>query len=173
MLEKATLPDQNHRLKRVSHIALVVDDPTPAHNFCTEVLGMRYSTCFLAEYRAGTDIREPYIHTFYTMDDGTSLAYFVMLPGAPQPTPDWLSHPARHFAFQAESLADLPKWAELLRSKGVEVEEDYNEVDPTLRFCDPNGIRFELKAPKTRPTPTAEATAIQNLENWLAEKNDE
>jgi catechol 2,3-dioxygenase-like lactoylglutathione lyase family enzyme len=170
MLEKAMLPDQNHRLKRVSHIALVVNDPSPAHIFCTEVLGMRYSTCFLLEYRPGTDIYEPYIHTFYTMDDGTSLAYFVMLPGAPQPTPDWINHPARHFAFHAESNADLPKWAEKLRAHGVEVEADFNESDPTLRFCDPNGVRFEIKAPKSQPSATAEATAIETLEQWLKNK---
>lgn len=170
MLEPTNLPDQKHRLKRVSHIALVVEDPTPAHTFCTEVLGMRYSTCFLNEYRPGTDIPEPYIHTFYTMDDGTSLAYFVMLPGAPQPTPDYISHAARHFAFQAESAADLPKWAEKLRSHNVEVTEDYNESDPTLRFCDPNGVRFEIKAPKVLPSENAEQTALQTLEKWLAEK---
>lgn len=169
MLNPAPQPD-THRLKRVSHLALVIDDPTPTHQFCTEVLGMRYSTCFLAEYRPSTKEYEPYIHTFYTLPDGTSVAYFVMLPGSPQPTPDWISHPARHFAFYVESSSDLPKWAAHLRQHGVEVTEDYNEADPTLRFRDPNGVRFELKAPKKQLVVNAEATALQTLEQWLTEK---
>lgn len=169
MLEVAPQAPEAQRLKRVSHLALVVDDPEPAHKFCTEVLGLRYSTCFLAEYRPSTKEYEPYIHTFYTLDDGTSIAYFVMLPGSPQPTPDLISHPARHFAFHSDDAADLPKWAAYLRQRGVEVEEDYNEARPALRFCEPSGLRFEIHAPKAKPTPDGEAEAIKNLEQWLAE----
>jgi catechol 2,3-dioxygenase-like lactoylglutathione lyase family enzyme len=160
----------SHPARRVSHLALVIDDPVPTHNFWTEVMGLRYSTCFLSDYNHGTGEFEPYLHTFYTLPDGTSIAYFVMLPGGPQLGPDWVRHPARHFGLAVEQAEDLPRWAEHLRRHGVEVQEDYErERGPALYFCDPNGIRFELTVASPSIRPEDEQAAQEILQSWLAE----
>jgi catechol 2,3-dioxygenase-like lactoylglutathione lyase family enzyme len=158
------------QVQRISHVALVIDDPVPTHKFWTEVMGLRYSTCFLSDVSHATGEYEPYLHTFYTLPDGTSLAYFVMLPGGLRPTPDWQSHPARHFTLIVERAEDLPKWAEHLRRHGVEVQEDYErESGPVLYFRDPNGIRFELTIPYRLPAAQDEQTAQEVFNAWLAE----
>lgn len=158
------------QVQRISHVALVIDNPVPTHKFWTEVMGLRYSTCFLSDTNHGTGEYEPYLHTFYTLPDGTSLAYFVMLPGGLEPGPDWQNHPARHFSLVVEQAEDLPKWAAHLRSHGVEVQEDFGrESGPLLYFRDPNGIRFELTVPYQPPTSDDAQSAARVLDSWLKE----
>jgi len=157
-------------VQRVSHIALVIEDPVPTHKFWTEIMGLRYSTCFLSDYNHGTGAFEPYLHTFYTLPDGTSIAYFIMLPGAPQPTPDWQSHPARHFSLIVERAEDLPRWAAHLRQHGIEVQQDFGrDSSPALYFRDPNGIRFELTVANQAFNEQDEQAAAQILQSWLTE----
>lgn len=162
----------SQQVQRISHLALVIDNPIPTHQFWTEVMGLRYSTCFLSDYNHGSGEFEPYLHTFYTLPDGTSIAYFVMLPGAPQPGPDsdWVSHPARHFGLFVERAEDLPRWAEHLVESGVEVRTDFGrESGPALYFRDPSGIRFELTVAPRPASLAEEQTAQQVLEAWLNE----
>ncbi len=157
-------------VQRISHVALVIDDPVPTHEFWTKVMGLRYSTCFLSDHNHGSGEFEPYLHTFYTLPDGTSLAYFVMLPGGLQPTPNWQNHPARHFSLIVEKAEDLPKWAEHLRRHGVEVQEDNENInEPKLYFRDPNGIRFELTIANRPATEQDEQAAAEVLRAWLHE----
>lgn len=160
-----------HPVQRVSHLALVIDDPVATHAFWTEVMGLRYSTCFLSDFNHGSGEYEPYLHTFYTLPDGTSIAYFVMLPGGLKPTPDYLSHPARHFGLTIETAEELPDWAEHLRQSGVEVQEDYQrESGPAVYFRDPNGIRFELTVSRPPVTTVNEQAANAVLQTWIKDK---
>jgi hypothetical protein len=94
----------------------------------------------------------PYVHIFFRMQDGSSLAFFDLgddVKALPSPnTPAWVNH----IALRVESVEDLLRAKQRLQAAGVEVLgiTDHHIIE-SIYFFDPNGIRLEL----TTPTATA------------------
>jgi catechol 2,3-dioxygenase-like lactoylglutathione lyase family enzyme len=99
----------------------------------------------------------PYVHLFFEMKDGSSVAFFDLgdhTAAQPSPnTPAWVNH----LALQVGSVADVHTARQRLLDAGVEVRGpvDHDGFVQSIYFFDPNGIRLEL----TTTTATAEQLA--------------
>lgn len=107
----------------------------------------------------------PYLHLFFRMADGSSIAFFDLGDGeatiSSPNTPAWVNH----FAMQLESREELSAMNDRLRQAGIDVigVTDHGFVQ-SIYFFDPNGLRLEY----TIPTSTAEEDAANEREAHAA-----
>ena len=115
----------------------------------------------------------PYVHLFFGLEDGSSIAFFDLGDdqlALPSPnTPAWVNH----LALRVGSLASLERAKAKLEAAGVEVLgiTDHGFVR-SIYFFDPNGIRLELTADMTDGSVSESdlKRARAKLDAWTAEK---
>ncbi len=126
-----------------------------------------------AENVPSTGERCPYVHLFFQLHDGSSVAFFDLGDGEiaqPSPnTPAWVNH----LALKVDSLEALGRARVRLAQAGVDVLgiTDHGFVR-SIYFFDPNGIRLELTADMSDDpvSDTDRLAARQQLDRWTAEK---
>ena len=91
----------------------------------------------------------PYVHFFFRMQDGSTIAFFeaVGLPASTEPT-----HPAYlvfdHLALEVGTQAEVDEWRDRLVAHEVDVIGPINHgIIYSVYFHDPNGIRLEITTP--------------------------
>lgn len=114
----------------------------------------------------------PYIHIFFRLADGTTLAFFEA-PGVPPQAPP--VHPA-HIAFNHVALAvpgreEIRQWHRWLTQNGVDVIEHDHGIIHSLYFFDPNGIRLEITTTIDPRWNDREDEAASAVTEWIAAKN--
>src|ERR1700730_18534807 len=134
---------------RLNHLAYVTHDTAATVKFWTEVMRMPLIEAVMHERVPSTGDPYPYVHFFFRMQDGSTIAFFeaIGLPERAAP-----SHPAYdtfdHLALEVASTAEVDEWQAWLVGKGVDV---LGPVDHTIiysiYFHDPNGIRLEITTP--------------------------
>ncbi len=116
----------------------------------------------------------PYVHIFFRMADGSSMAFFDLGDDqAAQPsanTPGWVNH----IALKVADRATFRSMHERLLAHGVEVLGviDHDGYIESIYFHDPNGFRLELTVEVAEPSVVQGYATIAHdeLAQWNLEK---
>ena len=159
---------------RLSHLAYVTHDAAATVDFYTRVMRMPLIEAVMHERIPSTGDHYPYVHFFFRMQDGSTIAFFeaIGLPERAEP-----SHPAYdtfdHLALEVPTPAEVDEWRDRLLGMGVEV---LGPVDHTIiysiYFHDPNGIRLEITTPLQPDWNDRPAEAQRVVGAWLQAKAD-
>lgn len=155
------------------HLAWVTHDVEATVDFYTRVLRMPLVNAVADDHIPSTGEPHPYIHIFFRLGDGTTLAFFEA-PGVPvfeRPT-----HPAyvafNHVALRVDSRADIAVWAGWLKACGVDFIEHDHGIIHSLYFFDPNGVRMEITTTIDPEWNNREASATGAVEQWVRTKKE-
>lgn len=157
---------------RLHHTAYVTHDVEATVKFYTEVLGMPLVSAVVDDAVPSTGDPWPYLHLFFQLGDGSTLAFFESI-GLPQPSAP--SHPAyeifNHIALDVGSPAEVDRWIERLKAHGVDcIGPVEHGIIYSVYFRDPNGIRLELTADVDPDWATHAAEAQADVQSWLEAK---
>ena len=155
---------------RLNHAAYVIRDAEETTRFYRDILGLPLVGFVIDDKVPSTGDPFPYVHLFFELGDGSSLAFFESV-GLPEPAK--ASHPAynvfNHLALDVGTPANVDQWASHLRSHGVEVIGPVDHaVIYSVYFHDPNGIRLELTC-NTLWKPDVAGSA-ESLVEWTRAK---
>lgn len=132
--------------QKLHHAASAIADAARTADFYSRIMGMEMVHTVMDDRVPSTGQPFPYLHLFFQMADGSTIAFFE----SPSLPPRALaSHPGYdvfdHFAMEVASRDDVDRWAQWLQANGVEI------VGPTdhgiiysIYFHDPDGHRLEL-----------------------------
>ncbi|QKS02112.1 VOC family protein [Sphingomonas sp. CL5.1] len=152
----------------VHHTAYVTHDVSGTVDFYTRVLRMKLVSSVIDDAIPSTGDPFPYIHLFFEMADGSTIAFFESLDLPPAPAP---SHPAydifNHLALDAGSVEAVNGWARHLAAEGIDyVGPVKHGIIYSIYFHDPNGLRLELTADVVPEWKLHGAQAAQDVARW-------
>jgi catechol 2,3-dioxygenase-like lactoylglutathione lyase family enzyme len=133
-------------IRQLHHFAWRCRDAEETRRFYEDLLGLPLTHVVRADNVPSTGDNCPFVHLFFEMRDGSSIAFFDLGDGQvaePSPnTPKWVNH----LALRVDSLAELREARQRLVDAGVEVigPVDHDGFVQSIYFFDPNGIRLEL-----------------------------
>ena len=134
----------------VNHAAWVTHDVQATADFYTKIMGMELASTVMEESVKSTGDDIPFLHIFFRMQDGSTIAFFEA-PGLPErPTPTHRAYEIfDHLAMQAVDRPEVDKWSEWLRSNGLAVigPIDHDGLVYSIYFHDNNGLRLEITTP--------------------------
>lgn len=154
------------------HTAYVTHDVAATCDFYTRVLRMNLVSSVIDDAIPSTGDPFPYIHIFFEMGDGSTIAFFESL-GLPPLAP--VTHPAydifNHLALNAGSVEAVQQWAEHLTAEGVEyIGPVEHGIITSIYFRDPNNLRLELTADVIPEWKEHGDKATQDVADWQALK---
>ena len=157
---------------RLNHLAYVTHDTAATVKFWTEVMQMPLVEAVMHERVPSTGDPFPYVHFFFRMQDGSTIAFFeaVGLPQRPEPT-----HPAYrvfdHLALEVGTQAEVDEWRDRLVAHEVDIIGPINHgIIYSVYFHDPNGIRLEITTPLAADWNDRPEVARDIVESWLEAK---
>jgi catechol 2,3-dioxygenase-like lactoylglutathione lyase family enzyme len=167
------MPAAFEPIRRLHHFAWRCRDAGETRAFYEDVLGLPLSHVIRADNVPSTGEHCPYVHLFFSLEDGSSVAFFDLgddQVAEPSPnTPAWVNH----LALKVGSLESLERAKRKLEQAGVEVlgVTDHGFVR-SIYFFDPNGIRLELTVDMEdeRVSEAQRTDARRQLDAWLVEK---
>lgn len=127
------------------HYAYRCRDAEETRRFYEDLLGLPLTHVIKEDYVPSTGEYCPYVHIFFELLDGSSIAFFDLgdnIAADPSPnTPSWVNHialrvPDVHSVYQAKAR---------LEQSGIDVigVTDHGIIK-SIYFFDPNGVRLEL-----------------------------
>ncbi len=160
-------------VKQLHHVAYRCKDAKETAAFYTDVLGLKYTMAYSADFVPSTQETSPHFHLFFEMEDGSCVAFFEV-PESPDMafdpnTPDWV----QHLAMRVDTMDDLLAAKKRLEDKGLEVlgPTDHGMCQ-SIYFRDPSGHRLELTCSTMTPEmyKTLSSSAEEMLELWSKTK---
>lgn len=128
------------------HIAYRCRDAEETRHFYEDLLGLPLVHVVRADEVGSTGEHCPFIHLFFGLTDGSSVAFFDLGDG--QAVEPWPHTPRRvnHLALRVGSEAEVDEAKRRLEAAGVEVLGPalHGGFVRSIYFFDPNGIRLEL-----------------------------
>ena len=159
---------------RLNHLAYVTHDTAATVKFWTEVMQMPLVEAVMHERVPSTGDPFPYVHFFFRMQDGSTIAFFeaVGLPQRPEPT-----HPAYrvfdHLALEVGTQAEVDEWRDRLVAHRVDIIGPINHgIIYSVYFHDPNGIRLEITTPLAADWNDRPEVARDIVGSWLEAKRE-
>jgi catechol 2,3-dioxygenase-like lactoylglutathione lyase family enzyme len=160
------------RPRALHHAAYITHDVNSTVDFYTRVLGMKLISAVIDDEVPSTGDPWPYVHIFFELADGSSVAFFEVL-GLPRASAP--SHPAydifNHLALDVGTREDVDRWAEWLRSQAVDF---IGPVDHSIIYSiymhDPNGLRLELTANTDLAWKDHGEKALEDVKGWCEVK---
>lgn len=154
------------------HAGYVTQDAAKTVDFYSRILGMEFVSTVMDDKVPSTGEDFPYLHLFFQMPDGSTLAFFES-PSLGPPAPP--SHPAydvfNHTALDASSPAEVDAWATRLRENGIDVLGPIDHgIIYSIYFHDPNGLRLEITTTTDPSWVDHAADARRDLADWVAAK---
>lgn len=170
-LQPARRPLQFLPLK-LHHCASATPDAARIADFYSRILGMEMVHTVMDDRVPSTGQPFPYLHLFFRMADGSTIAFFES-PSLPPRAP--VSHPGYdvfdHFAMAVESKDEVDRWRGWLVDNGVEVVGPTNHgIIYSIYFHDPDGRRLELTTDLDESWSKQAAQAKADLASWQAAK---
>ena len=157
---------------KLHHAASATPDAARIADFYSRILGMEMVHTVMDDRVPSTGQAFPYLHLFFRMADGSTIAFFESpcLPARAEPT-----HPGYdvfdHFAMEVSSREEVDRWHRWLVDNGVDVVGPTNHgIIYSVYFHDPDGRRLELT---TNLDPGWSNQAVQaraDLAAWEAAK---
>lgn len=159
-------------VRRLHHFAYRCRDAEQTRAFYEDLLGLPLTHVIRAEIVPSTGEYCPYVHIFFELGDGSSVAFFDLgddQGAEPSPnTPAWVNH----LALKVDSLEVLEQAKRRLEDAGIDVLgiTDHGFVR-SIYFFDPNGVRLELCVDMQGPATQADRQrAHEALDAWRVEK---
>ena len=159
---------------RLNHLAYVTRDTAATVQFWTEVMRMPLIEAVMNERVPSTGDPFPYVHFFFRMQDGSTIAFFeaVGLPPRPEPT-----HPAYlvfdHLALEVGTPTEVDEWRDWLVAHSVDVIGPIDHgIIYSVYFHDPNGIRLEITTPLAADWNDRPEVARDIVGAWLEAKRE-
>jgi catechol 2,3-dioxygenase-like lactoylglutathione lyase family enzyme len=154
--------------RMLHHTAYVTHDTAATVDFYTRVLRMRLVSTVIDDAVPSTGDPFPYIHLFFELQDGSTIAFFESLD---LPDPAVPTHPAynifNHLALDAGSKEAVDAWAGHLREQGVEVLGPIDHhIIYSIYFHDPTGLRLELTATVVPSWKDHHDQAVIDVADW-------
>ena len=159
--------------RKLHHSASATPDAARVADFYQRIMGMEMVHTVLDDRVPSTGQAFPYIHLFFRMADGSTVAFFES-PCLPPRAPS--AHPGYdvfdHFAMQVNSREDVDEWLAWLVKHGVDVVGPTNHgIIYSIYFHDPDGRRLEITT-DLDPTWSSQSTqASIDLAAWQATKD--
>jgi glyoxylase I family protein len=157
---------------RLNHLAYVTHDTAATVKFWTEVMQMPLVEAVMHERVPSTGDPFPYVHFFFRMQDGSTIAFFEAVGLPPRPEP---AHPAYlvfdHLALEVGTPAEVDQWRDRLVAHQVDVIGPINHgIIYSVYFHDPNGIRLEITTPLAADWNDRPEVARDIVGSWLEAK---
>jgi glyoxylase I family protein len=159
---------------RLNHLAYVTNDTAATVQFWTEVMQMPLVEAVMHERVPSTGDPFPYVHFFFRMQDGSTIAFFeaIGLPPRPEPT-----HPAYlvfdHLALEVGTPREVDDWKDHLQARAVDVIGPIDHgIIYSIYFHDPNGIRLEITTPLAADWNDRPEVARDIVGSWLEAKRE-
>ena len=159
--------------KMLNHAAFVTHDAAATADFYTRIMGMEIAHTVVDDFIPSTETKCPFIHLFFRMGDGSTVAFFES-PMLPPPAKS--SHPVydifNHFAFQVNSREEVEQWKAWLDKNGVASRGpvDHDGQFLSVYFHDPSGIRLEVTMPTDPKWNRYTDEARRDLKYWVDAK---
>jgi glyoxylase I family protein len=159
---------------RLNHLAYVTHDTAATVKFWTEVMQMPLVEAVMHERVPSTGDPFPYVHFFFRMQDGSTIAFFEAVGLPPRPEP---AHPAYlvfdHLALEVGTQAEVDEWRDRLVAHQVDIIGPINHgIIYSVYFHDPNGIRLEITTPLAADWNDRPEVARDIVGSWLAAKRE-
>ena len=157
-------------LKRLHHNAYRCRDSEETRKFYSDFLGLPLVNAFqISETKSGRATRT--LHSFYQMEDGSSLAFFEApdMPFTFKPQHDFDLHIALEVTKEDLQMMFAKGKAAGIETRGI---SDHGFID-SIYFRDPNGYVIELTAKREghdEIVAAATETARQKLDDWQRTK---
>jgi catechol 2,3-dioxygenase-like lactoylglutathione lyase family enzyme len=156
------------------HWAYRCRDAEETRHFYEDILGLPLTHVIRAENVPSTGENCPYVHLFFEMTDGSSIAFFDLgdfEAAEPSPnTPRWCNH----LALRVASVEKVEEARQRLIAAGIDVigPVDHDGFVSSIYFFDPNGARMELTTPTASAREMAEfrSNARAACDAWTQEK---
>jgi len=150
------------------HAAYVTHDVGATVDFYTRVLRMNLVSSVIDDAIPSTGDPFPYIHLFFELQDGSTIAFFESLDLPPAPP---AAHPAyeifNHLALDAGSVEAVDEWTRHLAAEGVEfIGPVEHGIIYSIYFRDPNDLRIELTANVTTDWKLHGEQAADDVAAW-------
>jgi glyoxylase I family protein len=159
-----------NRIKRLHHHALRTNDMEATRHFYEDILGMPMVSTLIEMVDPTRGTETPYLHCFFEMGDGSSIAFFEFANGvrgdAPKTPQDALDH---HFAVSVPSFDDIKALKEKLEAAGHRCAGIDHDFCYSLYVRDPNGMLMEFVADPENELEVNEGyaeAAHEELERW-------
>jgi catechol 2,3-dioxygenase-like lactoylglutathione lyase family enzyme len=156
------------RPRALHHTAYVTHDSAATIDFYTRVLGLQLVSTVVDDEVPSTGDPWPYVHLFFELGDGSTIAFFEVL-GLPPPSAP--SHPAyeifNHLALDVDTREEVDRWAQRLKSHAIDYIGPVDHgIIYSVYFRDPNGIRLELTASLDPAWKSHGAQAVDDMRSW-------
>lgn len=161
--------------QRLHHAAFVTHDAAATVDFYTNVVGWKLVHALFNDHVPSTDDNFPYVHLFFQLPDGSTVAFFESVD-LPPPAED--THPAypifNHFAWKASSPDEVQSWKKYLEEKSIEhIGPVDHGICSSIYFFDPNGIRLEVVADtEDWANEASQLEAAEHMRQWTQMKED-
>ena len=157
---------------KLHHSASATPDAARIADFYSRILGMEMVHTVMDDRVPSTGQPFPYLHLFFRMADGATIAFFES-PSLPPRAP--ISHPGYdvfdHFAMAVESKDEVDRWHGWLVDNGVEVVGPTNHgIIYSIYGHDPDGRQLELTTDLDVSWSKQTAQAKADLASWQAAK---
>lgn len=162
------------RINNLHHHAFFSSNSEATRRFYEDVLGLPLTMAV----RMNDDIeffKGEYLHTFFALADGSSIAFFEYPELWKEQSPALRNRFEHHLALQVESDSVLEHYRDRLSEHGVKSMLIDHHVYKSLAFEDPDGLNLELLS-NTPSTAEFEAearrTAHADLDAWTNRSAD-
>ncbi len=155
---------------RMHHHAYTTDDHEKTRHFYEDILGIPLTATYIEREMLNGEWIE-LAHTFYTMGDGSALAFFNFADERKQA--EWKAKEqqlAVHISFLVEPATQDEILARIAQA-GIESFKLEHGYCTSLYFQDPNGLRLEFTVDHPEMKAIAremETTAHKDLRRWNA-----
>ena len=156
------------------HVAFVTQDAQATVDFYAGILQMPLVASVINTEIANTQEPFPYMHIFFRMWDGSTIAFFES-PGLPDPAAESSAAYGifKHLALDVGSKEEVDRWKEFLIAKGIEVVGPKEHgIIYSIYFHDPSGHRLELTTNLTTAWQNNGATAQEDMRRWGEAKRE-
>jgi catechol 2,3-dioxygenase-like lactoylglutathione lyase family enzyme len=165
-------PGQLAPLSSIHHVAYRCRDAEQTRWFYEDVLGLPLVAAIINEKVAGLEKDIPYLHLFFALADGNTIAFFDEPVGASVEQFERAAGFDRHVAFQVETEQQLLEWQKRINAAGVNCHGPVDHgIVKSLYMYDPNGLQTEIcvkTAVYDKAMAEQQKAAAENIRKWNA-----
>lgn len=158
--------------QKLHHAASATQDAARIADFYSRILGMEMVHTVMDDTVPSTGQPFPYLHLFFRMADGSTIAFFESPSLPPRAAASHAGYDVfDHFAMEVSSREEIDRWHRWLAHNGVDVVGPTNHgIIYSIYFHDPDGRRLELTTNLDASWSDHAETARKDLDAWLETK---
>ncbi len=142
---ETALGDKPPRLMGIHHTAFRCRDAEETRAFYEDIMGLPVKAALAIETTPASGQAKPFVHLFFELGDGTYMAFFDQPTTATEEKFKVKDPFDLHYAFEAESHAEMMRFHARLNAAGVPCYGPiHHEFVQSIYFTDPNGLQLEI-----------------------------